>query len=111
MTDTTGLKKTKKKRVSGWLSIKGPEDLERALVRMLNKILASEDPLAHAGRFASLANTWLNAKRLELEAGEWQKIKARLELVEQAQAFRTPEQAYDFKKNMAELKQLMKEMA
>lgn len=65
MNDTTG---SKKKRVSGWLSIKGPEDLERAVVRMLNKILASDDPLQHAGRFASLANTWLNAKRLELEA-------------------------------------------
>ncbi len=37
MNDTTGLKK---KRVSGWLSIKDPEDLQKALVRMLNKILA-----------------------------------------------------------------------
>ncbi len=105
MNDTTG---SKKKRVSGWLSIKGPEDLERALVRMLNKILASEDPLAHAGRFASLANTWLAAKRLELEAGEWQEIKARIELIEQAQAFRTPDEAEDFKKAMAEVKEMMK---
>ena len=108
MNDTTGLKK---KRVSGWLSIKGPEDLERALVRMLNKILASEDPLFHAGRFAALANCWINAKRLELESGEWQEIKARLEIVEQAQAFKNPHEADDFKKGMAELKELMKEMA
>lgn len=49
MNDTTG---SKKKRVSGWLSIRDPEDLERALVRMLNHILASDDPLSHAGRFA-----------------------------------------------------------
>lgn len=108
MNDTTG---SKKKRVSGWLSIKGPEDLERAVVRMLNKILASDDPLQHAGRFASLANTWLNAKRLELEAGEWQEIKARLDLVEQAQAFNNPYEADEFKKNMAEMKRLMKEIA
>jgi hypothetical protein len=104
MNDTTGLKK---KRVSGWLSIKDPEDLQKALVRMLNRILASDDPLQHAGRFASLANTWLNAKRLELEAGEWQEIKARLEIVEQAQAFDNRMQVADFKANMAELKQMM----
>ena len=76
MNDTTGLKK--KKRVSGWLTIKDPHDLQKALVRMLNKILASDDPLQHAGRFASLANTWLNAKRLELEAGEWKEAMERL---------------------------------
>jgi len=104
MNDTTGLKK---KRVSGWLSIKDPEDLQKALVRMLNKILASDDALQHAGRFASLANTWLNAKRLDLEAGEWHEIKARLEIVEQAQAFDNRMQVADFKANMAELKQMM----
>lgn len=76
MSDTTGLKK---KRVSGWLSIKDPEDLQRALVRMLNKILASDDPLQHAGRFASLANSWVNSKRLELESGEWKDLKEKVE--------------------------------
>jgi len=95
----------------GWLKISEPKHLETALTRMMNRILASDDPLSHAGKFASLANTWLNAKRLELEAGEWQEIKARLDLVEQAQAFDNPYQADDFKKNMAELKNLMKEMA
>jgi hypothetical protein len=94
--------------VKGWLKIKEPSDLQTALVRMLNKILASEDPLSHAGRFASLANTWLNAKRLELESGEWQEIKTRLDLVEQAQAFDNPQEATDFKKNMKELKEMMK---
>jgi hypothetical protein len=92
----------------GWLKIREPSDLQTALVRMLNKILASEDPLSHAGRFASLANTWLNAKRLELESGEWAEIKARLDLVEQAQAFDNPQEANDFKKNMRELKEMMK---
>lgn len=80
MNDTTGLKK---KRVSGWLSIKDPEDLQKALVRMLNKILASDDPLQHAGRFASLANTWLNAKRLELEAGEWKQLREDLDRLQE----------------------------
>lgn len=95
----------------GWLKISDPKHLETALTRMMNRILASDDPLSHAGKFASLANTWLNARRLELESGEWAEIKARLDLVEQAQAFDNPYQANDFKKNMAELKNLMKEMA
>jgi calcineurin-like phosphoesterase family protein len=105
MNDTTRLKK---KRVSGWLSIKNPDDLQRALVRMLNKILASSDPLFHAGRFASLANCWLNAKRLELERGKWAEIKQRLELIEQAQAFHNQNRADDFKKNLSELKEMIK---
>ena len=94
--------------VKGWIKISEPSDLERALVRMLNRILASDDPLLHAGRFASLANTWLNAKRLELEAGEWQEIKSRLELIEQAQAFNNQDQANDFKQSLADLKEMIK---
>lgn len=101
--NTTGLKG---KRVSGWLVIRDPKDLEKALVRMLNKILSSDDPLAHGGRFASLANTWLNAKRLELEAGEWQKIKERLELIELTQSFERPSQAKELEKNLERLKEL-----
>ncbi len=100
-------KPTKKQKGSGWRKISSPEDLQSSIVTMLNKILMSDDPLSHAGRFASLANTWLNAKRLELEAGEWQEIKARLEIVEQAQAFDNRTQVADFKANMAELKQMM----
>lgn len=96
--------------VKGWVKISEPVDLEKALVRMLNHILSSEDPLFHAGRFASLANAWLNAKRLELEAGEWRDIKTRLELVEQAQAFDSRSEANDFKENMVELKKLMEEI-
>jgi hypothetical protein len=60
---------------SGYMKIKGPEDLEKALGRMLNKILLSDDPLLHAQKFASLANAWINAKRLDLESTEWKKFK------------------------------------
>jgi hypothetical protein len=84
----------------GWLKISEPQHLETALVRMLNRILASDDSIAHAGRFASLANCWINAKRLELESGEWQEIKARLDLVEQAMAYNN--KSYS-KENLAKL--------
>jgi hypothetical protein len=42
---------------------------------MLNKILASEDPLDHAGRFASLANAWTNCRKLRLESEELKELK------------------------------------
>ena len=49
---------------------------------MLNKILMSEDPVVHAGRFASLANSWTNAHRLFLEEEEIVAIKNRLDVIE-----------------------------
>jgi hypothetical protein len=92
----------------GWLKISEPQHLETALVRMLNRILASDDPIAHAGRFASLANCWINAKRLELESGEWQEIKARLDLVEQVLAFNNQQDVSYSKENIAKLKEKVK---
>ena len=68
---------------SGWLKISTPEDLKKAITRMLNKILMSEDPVMHAGRFASLANAWTNAHRLLLEEEEITKIRERLDALEQ----------------------------
>ena len=73
---------TTKKQGSGWLKISTPEDLQRALTRMLNKILMSDDPVVHAGRFASLANAWTNAHRLFLEEEEINAIKQRLDSLE-----------------------------
>ena len=72
-----------KKMGSGWLKISSPEDLQKALTRMLNKILMCEDPVVHAGRFASLANAWTNAHRLFLEEEEFTAIKERLDALEQ----------------------------
>ena len=66
----------------GWLKISSPEDLQKALTRMLNKILMCEDPVTHAGRFASLANAWTNAHRLFLEEEEINAIKERLDALE-----------------------------
>jgi hypothetical protein len=50
---------------------------------MLNKILMSEDPVVHAGRFASLANAWTNSHRLFLEELQLAEIKERLDALEQ----------------------------
>lgn len=74
--------------VKGWLKIKEPKDLETAIMRMLNKILASEAPIEHAGRFASLANAWINARRLRLEVDEVRKLKEEIDAFKADQARR-----------------------
>ena len=72
-----------KKMGSGWVKISTPEDLTKAITRMLNKILMCEDPVVNAGRFASLANAWTNAHRLFLEEEQITAIKERLYALEQ----------------------------
>jgi len=97
----------------GWLKIQEPEDLQTALTRMLNKILACDDPLAHAGRFATLANSWINCKRLQYEAGDWAEIRERLDLIEKAQAIEAQDRhqsAQEFNENLEQLKILVKEL-
>lgn len=41
-----------------------------------------EDPVANAGRFASMANAWINAHCLFLEDEEINAIKQRLDVLE-----------------------------
>lgn len=72
-----------KKQGSGWLKISEPEDLERAITRMLNKILMSADPVSNAGRFASLANAWVNARRLRLDIKEVRELQAIVEALKE----------------------------
>ncbi|HRS21417.1 MAG TPA: hypothetical protein P5510_06605 [Clostridia bacterium] len=69
-------------RQGNWLKIKSPADLEKALARMMNKILMDEQPLVHAGQFASLANAWTNAHRVLLEEDTLANIKQRLDILE-----------------------------
>ena len=64
--------------VSGYLSIKEPGDIEKAIAKMLNKILLSEDPLLHAQKFASLANSWVNCRRLNIDLIEVEQFKEEL---------------------------------
>lgn len=69
---------------SGWIPIHEPADLERAIVRMLNKILSLEKDKAveQAGRFASLANAWVNVRKLSLESEEIVRLRERVAALE-----------------------------
>lgn len=78
---------TTKKMGSGWMKISTPEDMERALTRMINKIHMCDDPLLHAGRLASLANSWVNVHKLTLEETKIEAIEARLDAIEQMKIF------------------------
>ena len=77
--------KPKSLRGSGWRKISSPEDLEKCIVTMLNKILMSTDPLSHCGRFASLANSWTNVRRLRLDSEEIEELLERLTRLERLQ--------------------------
>jgi len=72
--------------MKGWIKISDPPDLERALVRILNRILASDNSIENAGRFASLANCWIACRRLRLDIELVEDLRQRLEKIEQERA-------------------------
>jgi hypothetical protein len=65
-----------------FVRIEEPKDLERVIARMINKILTCDDPLAHAGRFSNLANSWVYCHRLKLDATELKELRERLDRIE-----------------------------
>jgi hypothetical protein len=68
--------------VRGWMRVDEPKDMERLLVRALNKVLSSNDYINHCGKIASLANAWTNCRRLRLESEEIKQIEERLQQLE-----------------------------
>lgn len=75
--------KPKKLKGSGWRKVSTPLDLENCIVTMFNKILMDSDPLSHAGKFASLVNSWVNTRRLRLDSEELKRIEGRIDVLEQ----------------------------
>jgi hypothetical protein len=51
----------------------------------MNQILECDDPLSHAGQYASLANAMTNSQKFSMEIGEWKKIQARVDALEKEQ--------------------------
>ena len=71
----TNVKKRSPKAQIGHTSPKG---LRTGLNRLMNQILTCDDPLSHAGQYASLANAMTNSQKFSMEIGEWKKIQGRL---------------------------------
>jgi len=68
--------------MKGWIKISDPADLERGLVRLLNRILASDNSIENAGRFANLSHAWIACRRLRLDSEEVKLLKERLDVIE-----------------------------
>ena len=75
-------KKRKRKAQIGHTSPKG---LRTGLNRLMNQILECNDPLSHAGQYATLANAMTNSQKFSMEIGDWRKIQARVDALEKEQ--------------------------
>lgn len=56
-----------------------PEGLRRGLNRIMNQILNCEDPLSHAGQYASLANAMTNSQKFSFDVTEFKKLQEEIE--------------------------------
>jgi hypothetical protein len=70
------------KMLTGWLKIKDPADLLRAIDRVLIKSFTNDDSIGKCGQFASLANAWLNCRRRLMEETELKELKVHTEDIE-----------------------------
>jgi len=62
-----------------------PVGLRAGLNKLMNKILVCDDPLSHAGQYASLANAMTASQKFSMEIGEWKKIQERVDALEKEQ--------------------------
>lgn len=77
---STASGKRKRKSHIGHTSPKG---LRQGLNKLMNQILVCDDPLSHAGQYASLANAMTNSQKFSMEIGEWKKVQDRLNELEE----------------------------
>lgn len=77
--------KDKKRRRKAQIGHTSPKGLRTGLNRLMNKILECDDPLSHAGQYASLANAMTNSQKFSMEVGDWKKIQARVDALEKEQ--------------------------
>ncbi len=56
-----------------------PEGLRRGLNKLMNRILNCDDPLSHAGQYASLANAMTNSQKFTFDVDDFKKLKAEVD--------------------------------
>lgn len=56
-----------------------PEGLRSGINRLMNKILNCDDPLSHAGQYASLANAMTNSQKFSFDVQDFKKLQAEVE--------------------------------
>ena len=70
--------KDKKRKRKAQIGHTSPKGLRTGLNRLMNQILECDDPLSHAGQYASLANAMTSSQKFSMEIGEWKKVQDRL---------------------------------
>lgn len=81
-TEKQKMPKGKKRKRKGHIGHTSPKGLRQGLNKLMNQILVCDDPLSHAGQYASLANAMTNSQKFSMEIGEWKKIQDRLNELE-----------------------------
>lgn len=95
------------------VTLRTPADVRRLVQRLASRAFQEGTELENAGRISQLLSNWLAAWRLEKENGEWQQIRERLEVIEQAQAIEREHRgtsAQELKENLKILKEARKEL-
>jgi hypothetical protein len=67
----------------GWVKHTSPDGLRRGLNRLMNRILQCDDPLSHAGQYASLANAMTNSQKMSNELDKYAKLLEEVEALKE----------------------------
>ena len=71
--------KKPKSKHDGRVQHTNPAGLRAGINKLMNKILACNDPLSHAGQYASLANSMTNSQKLSFDINDFRKLQAEVE--------------------------------
>lgn len=80
---TSTKSKTQSKHPTGYIALRTPDDIQKALTRRINRILMDRGEDHHGGQLAALANAWINAAKWKVEVKDVQKLKEDIERLEE----------------------------
>lgn len=68
-----------KKHPSGYIALRGPDDVQKALARRINRILMDRGEDHHGGQLAALCNAWIAAEKWKFEVTDFRELKKQME--------------------------------
>lgn len=70
---------TKSKHPTGYVAIRSPDDIQKALARRINRILMDRGEDHHGGQLAALANAWICAEKWKVEVKDFRELQKQVE--------------------------------
>ena len=70
---------TKSKHPTGYVAIRSPDDIQKALARRINRILMDRGEDHHGGQLAALCNAWVNCEKWKVEVKDFREVQKRVE--------------------------------